>query len=158
MKRPLALALLTAPLAVGLAACGPRGAPSSEAQLMLAITGSLDRTADQRTRLPDRLRKVTVWSQHPPVKAGGLSVTYDTDLRVLSWRADLTAIQEPVKAYAGGAVRAVGAWQGKTLYVITDGPLKGNLAASAGQNLTLMSSAYAAHYEPQAADLSGARP
>ena len=146
---PLALALL-------LAACGPRPAATPESRLMLAVTGSQDAQADTRERLPDGLRRRTTWRSRVPMPARELQVTYEAETRVLSWRADLEGSAESLQALAGGPLQRAGTWQGKTLYRITGGPLRGNLAAGAGQNLTLMSDAYAAHYEPQAAALAAA--
>lgn len=138
-----------------LVACHPKSASSTpESRLMLAVTGSLDRQADSRGRLPDRLRSVTAWHSQPPVAATDLVITYDQDQRQMSWRADLSGSQDSVQALTGGRVEPIGSWQGRPLSRVVDGPLRGSLLAGSGGDLTLMSAAYAAHYEPEAARLA----
>lgn len=141
-----------------LAACRPQAAATPESRLMLAVTGSLDMQADTRARLPDRLRRVTVWQSRVPVAAQVMQVTYDQDQRQQAWRVDLAGSQDSVQALIGGRTAALGQWQGRPLSLVVDGPLKGSLLAVSGPDLTLMSAAYAAHYERQAAQLAEGRP
>ena len=138
--------MLLAALLMSLGACAPK--PASAAQtLMLAVAGSFDRAADLRQRLPDRLRKLTVWRSAPPLPAREVRVTYDTDQRAQSWRLDV--LKGPaLKSLAGsGALKALGQAGGHTVYAVTGGPFAGALALSGAGGFTLLSRPYVLHYE-----------
>ncbi len=115
---------------------------------MLAVAGSFDRAADTRERLPDRLRKLTVWTTAPPLTAREVRVTYDTDQRAQSWRLDVLGGPALGSLVPKGMLGRLGDARGRTVYTVGGGPFAGALALSDTGGFSLLSKPYLLHYEP----------
>lgn len=145
-RAPLARLLPLALLAV-LGACGPRSdAPNNP--LALAMSGSLDRGADTRQKLPDGLRRMTTWKTDVPVDARELRVTYDIDQRTVGWHIDVLGARATLADLAGGRPERRGEVGGEAVSVVRGGALDGAVVRGEAPDFSLSSRNYVARYEP----------
>jgi hypothetical protein len=136
-----------------LPACGPRAQAGPSLQLQNAASGSLDRRADQILKTASRSRRVAVWTSRPPIPVNELRVTYDTDQRSSTWRADISGGTLTLGELAGGELTRIGAWNGAELYRVRGGLLDGALGSQSGGRTVLMTAGYATHYQTDLAPL-----
>ena len=149
------LVFLIAVLALGqfLAGCGSRSSSTAQT-LQQVVAGTFDRSADERARLPDRLRRETVWVTHPPVKAREVRVTYDIDQRTVSWRLDVQGSGLSWEKLAGvTSGQQLGVLNDVSVLRVTGGPFDGALALSGDGVVSLVSQPYALRYEPSLLNL-----
>ena len=160
-SRPaLLLSALLLALALLLTGCGPREAASVSQTMQQAVSGTFDRQADRRERLPGRTRRAATWTSEVPLDARGLRVTYDTDVRGLSWRADVTESRvAPVTLLAAEELRRVGTLTGggaagsdpagqNEVREVRGGPFDRTLVVGGETSFAVMTKAYVLRYEP----------
>ncbi|WP_027481617.1 hypothetical protein [Deinococcus pimensis] len=144
---PAVLVVLALTLLMG--GCASSRPSDAARALQEAVAGTLDRQADTRERLPERLRRATTWRTKVPVEARELRVTYDTDLRAVSWRADVTASEEaPQRLLDAEGLRRLGTVGAREVDAVEGGPFDGAFLVREGESFAVMTRAYVLRYEP----------